>query len=192
MDEAAARTRIEQLVDALTAPVLSVEEIDLLLDRARKPDRSGNGSTNRAGAASTWAASTVITVGTVVRIASTPARYWRCVSGGVTAAVQPSWPVLGVCNDYGRTDANYPASWQPQSRQLVDGTVVWEDAGGEWAPTWDFDVAAYEGWRLKSGKLVGAFDFGEDMQTFTRSQMFAHCRAMADSFRRGGATTLNV
>lgn len=179
MDEAAARAELEQLVAHDQDPVLCAEEIDVLLARARRADAAGNGTGNVATAA-TWEEGPAVT-GHVIRSGD---RFWRVLISGTTGSTEPSWPVLS-----GQWRAEYGDA--PLST-VVDGTVVWEDAGTLWAPTWDLNAAAAAGWRMKAGKAAGRFDFGEDGQQFSRSQVMAHCQAMAESFGAGEALALNV
>lgn len=178
MDLLTARARLERLVQWDIDPALTVDEVDDLLAVARRRDSAGNGPSNTTDAG-TWAASTEFLAGTIIRVASTPVRYWRCVTTGISHAVEPSWPNL----------AGYPVidKWS-----FLDGFVVWEDAGSDWTPTWDLDAAAADGWMTKAAKAAGRFDFAEDGQQFTRSQIISHCRAMAESYRRGAAATLTT
>lgn len=55
---------------------------------------------------------------------------------------------------------------------------------GAWVPTYDLDFAAAEGWRWKAARAAARFDFGEDGQTFSRSQVYSHCVAQAEEFAR--------
>jgi hypothetical protein len=53
----------------------------------------------------------------------------------------------------------------------------------DWTPTWDPNAGAADGWMLKAGLVAGGYDFGEDGQNFSRSQVHAHCVAMAKHYR---------
>ena len=175
MEEAAARAELEQLVAHDQDPTLSIAEVDVLLDRARRPDAAGNGPQNTPLTAGVWAAATGVLVGAVVLVG---VRYWRVVVPGTTGTVAPNWPQL--------------AGGGLTCTQVVDGYVTWEDAGTTWSPTFDLEAAAARGWMLKAGKAAGQFAFGEDGQQFSREQITAHCQAMAATFRQGSATTLQV
>lgn len=179
MDEATARARLERMVAADTAPTLTVDEVDDLIDLARRPDAAGNPSTNTVDAPA-WAASTTYAPGTIIRIASTPPRYWKAANSGISDTTAPAWPALAGDTVTGAS--------------LSDGSVTWIDNGGEWSPTWDLDAAAADGWQTKAGKAAGSFDFAEDGQQFTRSQMHAHCIAMITlySARQVGSVTVNA
>lgn len=175
MDEATARQRLESLVQADQDPTLSTPEVDALMEDARRPDLAGNPPSNVEDSTSAWSASATVLAGTVVRTAD---RYLRCVVPGTTGTTQPVVVLAGFPRDPGLT--------------VADGTVVWEDFGTTWAPTFDLDAAAARGWRLKAGKAAGRFDFAEDGQQFTRSQIMAHCAAMAATFDADSAGTLSV
>ena len=180
MDEATARARLERLCAADQDPALTVSDIGDILSMARRPDLAGNIPTNDADA-STWAAATLITAGTVIRVDSDPARYWRALNTGVTSATEPTWASLAGYL-VGGSSPGYEQNRQPAT--TVDGSVTWADAGGDWAPTWDMDAAAAEGWRTKAARAAGRFDFGEDGQQFSRSQVAAHCTAMAERYEK--------
>lgn len=175
MDEATARQRLESLVQADQDPTLTTDEVDALMEDARRPDLAGNPPANVEADTSAWAPSTVVLAGTVVR---TTDRYLRSVVPGTTGTTEPVVLLAGYPRDPGRT--------------VLDGTVRWEDFGTEWSPTFDLDAAAARGWRLKAGKAAGRFDFAEDGQQFTRSQIMAHCSAMAATFETGSAGMLSV
>lgn len=186
MDEATARQRLESLVAADQAPTLTIDEVDQLLDVARVPDLAGNSPANTATTPA-WTAGTEVLPGTIRRGGT---RYWRALNGGTTGSSEPGWPELGPAT----TDPYLP-SFTPGQRSgltLLDGSIVWEEFGTTWAPTFDLNAAAAEGWRIKAGKAAGGFDFAEDGQSFSRSQIVAHCRAMADTFKTGTAGTLQV
>lgn len=46
------------------------------------------------------------------------------------------------------------------------------DAG--WVGTWNLAGAAAEAWRQKAGKVAAFYDFGSNVNSFTRSQMHKH------------------
>lgn len=175
MDEATARQRLMQLTQADQDPTLIAGEIDALIEGARLPDLAGNPPSN-VDSVDAWSASAVVLAGTVVRTSS--GRFLRCTVPGTTGSTEPSVLMLAGYNRAGHT--------------FYDGTVTWEDFGTTWAPTYDLDAAAARGWRMKAGKAAGRFDFAEDGQQFTRSQIMAHCIGMADTFDNGTAGTLSI
>ncbi len=174
MQPADALAQLQIMVQADEDPVLTVPELALYLARARRPDRSGNLPTNTSDAAA-WIAATAVTVGEVV--AAGDGRYWRCRIAGTTAATEPSWPNLAT---------TIVTGWA-----FTDGTVVWEDAGGEWAPTWDLNWAAAELWRIKAGKARCRSDIEDQGLRIARSKIAAGCMEQSRSFmaRRGSSTS---
>lgn len=58
----------------------------------------------------------------------------------------------------------------------------------DWTPTWDTDAAAADGWEMKAGRAL-AFDFSEDGQRFTPSQINKQCLEMAALYRRGSGSS---
>jgi hypothetical protein len=54
----------------------------------------------------------------------------------------------------------------------------------EWEPTWDIYKAAAAGWDIKAGRAAGDFRFEEDNAVFHREQVFRHCSAMSQRYRR--------
>lgn len=168
MDEAEARQRLERMVAASSEPVLDSTAVDDLVADAKRPDPTGNLPTNVASAP-TWAPSTTYVYGAVVTANPPAGRWWRCVLGGISGTTQPAWPtIIG-----------------PRScAQVTETAVVWEDAGGPWAPTWDLDAAAARGWETKAGLAAEDFEFTTDAQTFRRQQVIDHCERKAAQHRR--------
>ena len=56
----------------------------------------------------------------------------------------------------------------------------------EWAPTWHLAAGAAEGWRLKAGKVAHRVDAAADGGSVRRSQLHAHCLAMARRYAASG------
>ena len=60
-----------------------------------------------------------------------------------------------------------------------------EDARGNgptvdgWEPTYDFNWAAAEGWRMKAGAAAALYAVTADGAGFQRNQVFEHCERMA-------------
>jgi hypothetical protein len=61
-----------------------------------------------------------------------------------------------------------------------------------WTATYNLNIGARDGWKLKMGKVAGRFDFGSDVNRFSRSQFFAHCEKMVKAYSRAvaGSATL--
>lgn len=175
MDSASAQLRLEFMVAWDQDPVLSAQEVLELVRIAARPDVDGNSPLNIATAAP-WAASTLYVAGSVIIQTVGAHRWWRCQTSGISAATTPLWPSLGG-TDRGVSVVN-------------DGTVVWGDNGADWAPTWDLEASAAEGWRWKAGKAASRFGFTTDGQQFAREQVIANCFEMAARYaRRDPGTT---
>lgn len=56
--------------------------------------------------------------------------------------------------------------------------------GAGWAPGWDLNRAALEGWRWKAAKAAGSFDFQADGANYNRSQVLAQCEKMILQYQR--------
>jgi len=171
VDESTARDRLRRMVAADTDPRLDAEAINDLMTVAARPDRAGNDPRCRVSVTAR-AASTRYAAGDVVRQASDVERWWICQVPGTTGSTAPGWPVL----------TGVPRG----TAQVVDGTVVWIDAGSRWSPTWDLAAAAADGWEQKAAQVAHRFTFTADGQRFDRSQIHAMCLDMADRFRRRG------
>ena len=177
MNESEALRRLELMVDSSGDPALTFSEVAGVLGLAKVPDHFGNLPTNTS-ASSAWESDTSYLIGATVT-ASTPAgRWWTCITPGASGATEPTWPSL----------AGLPRG----QSTVTDGTVVWLDAGSEWAPTWDLNYAAELGWEMKAGRAAGRFDFTTDGQTFRRGQVITNCQQMAARFRRKRASNAPV
>jgi hypothetical protein len=51
-----------------------------------------------------------------------------------------------------------------------------------WAPTWELNAAAAEGWRWKAGKVAGRFNVVADGDSLQRAQIFGMCLQMASKY----------
>ena len=168
MDAAAAQTRLQYMLDYAADPALLAAEITELLALAKRPDAAGNDPRN-AAAATAWV-SGAYEVNDHVRPNPATGRYFVCVVAGTSGAVQPTWPDL----------SGLPRT----ANRVIDGGVVWEDAGSGWQGTYDLNAGAAEGWRWKAGKCAGRFGFMADGQSFQRQQVHAHCLEQAALFER--------
>lgn len=61
-----------------------------------------------------------------------------------------------------------------------------------WAPTYDLNAAACEGWRWKAGAVAGLYDWKSSQQEYFQSQMFAACQEMVKHYQRriGGSPSM--
>lgn len=167
MNEAAARDELAVMTAADQDPTLDRRELDQCLSRARRPDRAGNLPTNVA-TAPTWTAATAYAAGDVIKGGN---RWWICLSSGTSSAVAPGWP----------TTLTGPRHY---AYRIVDNTVVWGDAGGEWAPTYLLEAGAAHGWRLKAAKVQSRTSFSADGATFQRREQFVNAMQMARMYER--------
>lgn len=65
-------------------------------------------------------------------------------------------------------------------------------ADANWAPTWDLNAAAAEGWLRKASKAVSRFSFSEDGQRFERAQIYAHCIRQHELYSRKAVGTIQA
>lgn len=174
MTEEEALERLTDMVAADEDPTLSPEQLTRVLAAARRVDRARNSPLN-LDTADDWAAATAYPPGAVVQAGN---RWWRASVPGISGAAQPSWPNLaGIL----------------KSDVIVwDGSVIWIDSGTEWLPTWDLEAAAGAGWRLKAAKAAGRFDYTDEGQSFSRSQVVRACIAMAEQHEARASTVLDV
>lgn len=60
-----------------------------------------------------------------------------------------------------------------------------------WLPTYDFPAAAMDGWLLKAAKASQLHNVTmAGGRTFAASQIFDHCQAMAEMYRKRKAATV--
>lgn len=51
-----------------------------------------------------------------------------------------------------------------------------------WTPTWDLDVAAAHGWRIKAGRAASSTGFSADGASYSLDQLIANCEKMASMY----------
>ncbi len=156
-------------------PALDRGELLDALNRAAVVDLAGNTQEN-VTTATGWVASTAYLPGAIIRESG---RYWRCVVGGTTDTVEPTWPLLN-------------ALARDERRRVTDLQVVWADNGTAWAPTWNLDLAAMYAWERKAAVASSRYTFTTDGQQFQRAQVAASCLSMADRFRRRLSTSTST
>lgn len=175
MDQDTAMARLSSMVAAEDDPQLDSDKLMELLDMFAVADEFGNIPKNVA-TANVYTGSTTYVSGDVVRTSSL--RFWRCVVGGTSSGI------------------TFPANTGILSEIpyfVADGsTLVWQDIGSLWIPTWDLYKAAAEGWRWKAAQLINKFDFASDNQKFDRSQRHAHCLMMAAEYKKKTGGTFRV
>jgi hypothetical protein len=154
IDEDLAMTRLKAMVQDEVCPTLNPDELQLLLDGAKR--------------AAIWTASTAFSIGDVV-IPTTNNRNghrYVCIafdgSGVSSATTEPTW---SSCRD----------------ATITDGNITWQEDGREF-DLWDLRRAAYDGWDMKMSKASPYEDFKQGDQSFSDSQLFEHCKKKRDSF----------
>jgi hypothetical protein len=65
-----------------------------------------------------------------------------------------------------------------------------DDPDRVWLPTYDLNAACAAVWDAKAAQAASRFDLSIDGQTLDRSQLIAHCRTMAATFRSKRLGTL--
>lgn len=107
----------KQIVDRTHPAIIkgmAVRQDGRVLPRGRVLAKDSNGDLAAyepaLAAAGTWAATTAVTAGTLKKPTVSNGHYYRCTTGGTTGGTQPTWPTTSAAT-------------------VVDGTVVWEEAG---------------------------------------------------------------
>lgn len=169
MDTAAARARLERMVQHTVEPVLTTAEIDDLMLLALRAD--ANGYTPY----SIWSASTIYTAQAYRVPTVSNGHQYIVTTAGTSGASEPTWPTTS-----GGT--------------VTDGSVVWTERGQYlYTPTYDLRAAAAEGWRWKAAKVVSEYNVAAGGGTnFQRSQKYEHCMTMAREFSRSGVGVVQL
>lgn len=161
MDEATARTRLESMTAWDQVPVLTSDQIAALVVLSRRSDDVFRWIADDPE----WAPATAYGLNDRRAPITRNGHIYLATTAGTSGASEPAWP----------TTIN---------GTVVDGTVHWTEAGGSWAPTYDLNAGAAEGWRWKAAKVAGSFDFSTDQQDFSRSQMSEMCQAMVALYQK--------
>ncbi|HEY8818405.1 MAG TPA: hypothetical protein VIM25_06260 [Candidatus Limnocylindrales bacterium] len=142
-------------------PALQSTDVDVLVVLARRGDDVYRWITDDTE----WAALTAYVLDDRRAPITRNGHIYLVTTAGTSGSSEPVWPTA-------------------TSGTVTDGTVVWTEAGGSWAPTYDLNAAAAEGWRWKAALVAGLFDFKTDQQDFSRSQMSDMCLAMAAMYAK--------
>jgi hypothetical protein len=169
MDEATATTRLQSMTAWDSEPALTSDQITALVAFARRADDTFRWVDDDAS----WAASTAYALADRRAPLTRNGHVYQVSTAGTSGSSEPTWPTSA-----GAT--------------VVDGTVTWTEAGGSWAPTYDLNAAAAEGWRWKAAKVAGEFDFGTDQQTFDRTGKHDQCMAMALHYQKRVSGSIRV
>lgn len=162
MTEAEALAQLTRDTAARTPPVLTEEDLQSLLDQARRVDRYGYLPDTLPG----WAASTAYAGAALAVPPVRNGHYYQATGAGTSGATEPAWPTT--------TGAT-----------VLDGTVTWQEVGrAYWTATWDLNWATAEGWLLKQGRVSDAYNISDTGQSLSRSDLFTHMAAMERRYRR--------
>jgi hypothetical protein len=157
MTTAQALERLRGMVAASEAPALTEDELSETLASAVRVHA--------------WAAGAVFLSGDLVL----PSAFDPEAEGALYVATQ-----AGICSD---TEPAWPST--PYT-DVFSGCVAFRLLGRYDGCQWDLEGAAHEGWLRKAGKVAGRHDFKDGDQSFTLSQQYDHCVAMADHFAPRG------
>ena len=142
-------------------PALSADEVTALVVLARRADDVFRWITDDTE----WAPATVYALNDRRAPITRNGHIYLATTPGTSGASEPAFPTA-------------------LNATVTDGSVVWTEAGGSWAPTYDLNAAAAEGWRWKAARVAGDFTFTTDAQVFNRAEVSAMCLAMADRYQR--------
>jgi hypothetical protein len=83
--------------------------------------------------------------------------------------------------------ASDPTLTDDELRMALAGNALRDSDGyrpdePEWTPSYQLGAAAQDAWLVKAGKAASRVDGGEGGLKLTRSQLHAHCLAMADRY----------
>lgn len=162
--EQAALDELALLVQADVCPTLTystaVSELRTILTKHRR--------------ARVWTLTTLYQLGTTVVVPSLPNR-----NGHSYRLVE--YTAVGTDQLSGTTEPSWSTT---RDSRVTDNHVIWEENGFDWnGSLWDVTAAARDGWLLKMAKASPSSDFETDAMAVKSSQLFEHCRAMADSFQ---------
>lgn len=154
-DPTTALELLSRLIDATVSPLVSIPELENLLEAHKQ--------------ASIWEASTTYGFGAVVQptAANRNGHAFRVVkftSGVGSGATEPNWPT-------GRAN------------EIVDGNLTWRENGSDFDCLWDLDAAAKAGWLLKAGKIATCTDVTiPDGSSFTFTGLYEHCIQQSEKY----------
>lgn len=150
-------------------PALSTAEIDELVSIAKRADHDSNAP----DAYTYWRLSTAYAAGAKV-VPTTRNGHVYTASAGTSGTTEPTWPTAS-------------------GAAVVNGGVTFTEAGSlYWAPIWDLNYAAAEGWRWKQAKVAHMIEFIGDGHRFFQDQLTDHCEKMVAMYSKRVSGTLAV
>jgi hypothetical protein len=169
-DIAKARAEIKLMVRDQDFPLISVDEVELLVRKSKRQDLNRNTPDSHES----WIPDHAYSVGDQVVAFPRNNTLYQAVQAGVTGHTQPAWPGL-------QTNTSVIIVPVPGNlgAQVTDNTVVWQVVdSAAWNPTWNLAYGIRQGWTIKMSKLVGAYDITVGGQVMRRSQFFSQCQEM--------------
>lgn len=161
-----AREEIRSMVRWQDFPKLEPADIELLIRKSKRQDVNRNYPDPHEA----WEPNKTYNLNDY--ITSNPRNYvlFKCIQAGISGPTQPTWPVF--TQSQGNVD-------------VTDNTVIWETAGSApWTPTWNLAYGIAQGWKMKMGAAVGAYDITVGGQMMKRDQLFQHCKEMQQQWAR--------
>lgn len=152
-----ARAEIKMMTRDVDFPTLSAAEIELLVRKAKRQDVNRN----LADSYERWLPATVYNVGDIVTPDPRNGVYFTATVGGTSGTTQPTW--LSNTALVGQT--------------VADNGITWSLTGAApWTPTWNLAYGISQGWKMKMGKAVGAYDIQVGGQLMKRSQLLKNMK----------------
>lgn len=158
-----ALTRLQRMVAYDVEPTLSSAEVLDLLKDAQRADEDGNSFDS----APMWKAAYAYVVGDLVTPTTRNGHLYRVTAtDGSSGTTEPVWPTTD--------DATVTA----------DGVTYQEYGATSWAPTWDLNYAAMNGWEWKANKATNTNQFIQDSRGTASDYTYLNCRRQAEEYRK--------
>lgn len=157
------RDRIRLFTDYTSDPALTEGDIDVLLQMSRRVDNFGIPPDRYAE----WSPGTQYAIGDQVSPFS--------IFGDQFIQVKRNGYYY-TCSVAGKTGTSQPVFPTTVGATVTDGTATWTCSGtAPWNPSYDVNYAIAQGWLLKTGRLVGHYNYMANGKMLTREQMYTHC-----------------
>jgi len=151
-EEAIALVTLKAQTDAL--PVIDAGEVEAIVRRNA-----------RAGV---WTPETTYRVGQVVQPTQPNGHFYKCVANGTSDEVEPTW--------------SYALRQNSQISEFASD-LVWEECETDFdGNRFNLRNAIHECWVLKASMSAKDYDIKIGDQTWNRSQVHEHCKAMAQAY----------
>lgn len=169
MLETDARAKLEQITAASVFPTLDAATITRLLREARRVDDDDVLPSDDTE----WEPSHVYALNDIIVPTIRNGHEYKATVAGTSGATEPVWPT-------------------GSSQGVADNGITWTEIGTDnaWQPTYDFNSAAAEGWRIKAGLVTNRHSFGSNAGNYNPEQVYQHCMEMAQYYANKKITTL--